>query len=504
MTLVSNTESAVFAQYSEGEKCKTANIQIQGTPVNYNNSSFFFFREIMIPVMETLDKIGIQATWNSGTNQLIVYDNNIFIKLMQNDFSILINGKKSDMSVPAVLYEGVLYAPANDLLNALDISHEIIGNTLHINYREFQGETAEISSVQYRRIMLFRYGVDLLIPTNLTAKNDVFQSEIGKYTLEIMDKNGLHLDVEPEDLTLNGFVLFRETKEEEVHNYYVHNEKDLVLHFINFNPEMEQNIVKSVNTNAQIPNVKLEHYYEFPDFHLYRTQLANPIFSNMTMSNYIDFSGSIETEGQFEILVSRDNEFYKYPVAITDGQFTGKIRLPFGAGKHNISIKLFHESGEKDFLIFSAINTSDQIQKDLVPTIYLDFDNPVIKSAFVKIGYRGINQKSTSELIYRWITSQFKLNLELNTTRKLSKILEEHETVRDLSPQEACILYAGMLRATGIPAKIAMKKSSRHYWVEAYLNGGWKMMGIVNDLRYGTFFYFYKSIYETNAEYLEY
>lgn len=460
------------------------------------------FGEIMIPVIETLDKIGVHSNWNPNTNQLIVYDNNIFIKLMQNDFSITVNGKQEQMPLPAFIYKGELYAPAGHILRALEIDSSTNRNALDIKTREIQGEIANFDSIDYRRYTLMQHGIDIYVPENMSFKNDIFTSPFGDAELRILSKSQWQPDTQWEMGTVEGYTKYTDVYLEEASNYYTRADADYVLHFRNFAEKVERQVLANISSETQLPNTRLEHYYEFADFNNLNMRLSVGLHSNMTAENFVDFSGTVRAEGRFVIEVTKDNETYKYYIDIDNYLFGGKIYLPFGVGKHNIAVKLLMpEGGERDILLFSALNTSDFVQRDLVPTAYLDYEDGTVREVLAEIGYRGINQKNTAEVIYRWILQNYSMDKELTGTRKLSGLLAEDTKI---SPQEACILYAGLLRASGIPSKIAIKRSAKHYWVEAYLNGSWKHMGIVSDLSNQTFLYFYKNLFEPQPEYLEY
>lgn len=496
------TKHLSFAHYTEGEKCKYANIQIQGAEINSASPSFVLSGEIMVPVIEFLDKIGVRSTWNSNTNQLIVYDNNIFLKLMQNDFYIRINGQKQKMNVPAVLFKGALYAPAKYLLNALEIEHKISRHTLDIKHRETRGDVMLIDRIPYRQYTMIQEGFHFYIPADFTYSGDVFTNNENE-TIKVISKAEWDYNAEPTDVVINGY--HKHVSGSQL--FYENGEFKHIIVFENVLERIADQVVKTVSRDVLLPNTRLEHYYEFSDFHNLGTKIASGIYSNVIKEDYLNFVGSIQTEGRFKIEVQKETEKYRYYIPIENGAFIGKVYLPFGSGKHNVSISLLSENQpERDILIFSAINSSDTVLRDIVPTVYMDYENPETQNVILKIKYAAKNQKQSAELFYKWILNHFTLSKDLNTTRKLSEIIrvsKEADKI-EISEQETCILYAGMMRSIGVPAKIARKKGTRHYWVEAYLNGEWKQMGIVTDLKNHTLSYFYKKLNEESQEYLEY
>lgn len=491
-----------FAQYTEGAKCKRANIQIQGAEINSVSPSFVLSGEIMVPVIEFLDKIGVRSTWNSNANQLIVYDNNIFLKLMQNDFYIQINGQRQKMNVPAVLFKGSLYAPARYLLNALEIEYKISRHTLDIKYRETSGDVMLIDRIPYRQYTLIQEGFHFYVPVDFTYSGDLFTNNENE-TIRVIAEAEWDYNAEPTDVVINGYNKHISGNR----LFYENSEFKHVIVFENVLERIADQVIKTVSRDVLLPNTRLEHYYEFADFHNLGAKIASGIYSNVIKEDYLNFVGSIQTEGRFKIKVQKDLEKYEYYIPIENEAFIGKVYLPFGSGKHNISISLLSDNQpEKDILIFSAINSSDAVLRDIVPTVYMDYENAETKNTILKVKYAAKNQKQSAELIYKWILNHFILSKDLNTTRKLSEIvLSSKDADRlEINEQETCILYAGMLRSTGVPAKIARKKGTKHYWVEAYLNGEWKQMGIVTDLKNRSFSYFYKKLNEENQEYLEY
>lgn len=497
------TANISYARFSEGEKCKEAKIYIQGSITNFSGDTFVLFGETMIPVTEFLSKIGIQSTWDSYTDQLIVYDNNIYIKLLQNKFLAFVNGLQTKIQLPAVLYKGELYAPASFLLNALEIDHSQSGEILDVNHFESKGDTLQESYTTYKRYALFDEGINLFVPIEYSYNDGEFRSEIDDSVVKAVKKSEYNFSGEPTETKINGFLKFTATDAGgNAFSYYSSDDSDYALAFIGVNPVYEEKIMESVDIDSKLPNTKLEHYYEFAAFHSFEIALKSPIYSNMLVDGFTDFSGTANRDGKIKLRVYTATGKHEYLIDITGGVFTGRLYLPLGAGKHNVVISIIDTEGvQHEAMWFSAINISDKIILDLVPTSYMDFGSDSVRAALAKIGSYGINQKSTAEKIYKWITENYELDSDAAAVKKMSEIIESGSKI---SPQEACVLYAGLLRATEIPAKIASKRGAKHYWVEAYLNGAWKSMGIVSDLKNKTFFYFYKALSDPDPEYLSY
>lgn len=416
---------------------------------------------------------------------------------MQNDFFIQVNGHKTTMNVPTILFKGELYAPARYLLDALEIEYIITGHTLDIKYRETQGDIVLIDRIPYRQYTLIQEGFHFYVPVDFTYSGGIFVNHDNE-KISIIPESEWDYNAEPTDSIINGYVKHINGNK----LFYQNIEHKHIIIFENIIERIADQVIKTVSRDILLPNTRLEHYYEFTDFHNLNVKLAGRIYSNLIKEDYLDFAGSIESSGRLKIKVQKETEQYEYYIPVDNESFIGKIYLPFGSGKHNIAISLVTDNlPERDIMILSAINSSDTVLRDVVPTIYMDFENRETKRIISKIRYSGGNQKQSAELIYKWILNYYTLSKEFNTTRKLSEIITQNG---DINEQEACILYAGMLRSCSIPAKIARKKGTKHYWVEAYLNGEWKQMGIVTDLKNHSFLYFYKKLYEENSEYLEY
>ncbi len=490
------------AQFTEGEKCREAKIYIHGSKSVFSGRTFILFGETMVPIAEFLSKIGVHVTWNSYTNQLIVYDNNIYLKLMQNNFLTYVNGFPNTMRLPAVLYRGELYAPASFLLKALEIDFSQSGDILDINYFESKGDTIQQMYTTYKRYALLDEGISLFIPIEYSYNDKVFFSEIDGSSISAIKKSEWDFKGETTENSINGYIKYSQSTDGEAYNYYVSPVSDYVIALHKVNPIYEEKIMESVDIDNKLPNTKLEHYYEFSAFHNLGIKLNGNVYSNMIIDGSADFSGTAEADGKLKIRVSMGSEKHEYYIGIVDGEFKGRIFLPFGTGKHNISVH-FVDSEEiaHEALIFSAISVSESDIIDIMPTTHMDYNSAIARETLAKIGSRGINQKTTAETIYRWILKNYEFDAESSSIRKLSEMLASTEKI---SAQETCIMYAGLLRSVGIPAKIAMKRGSRHYWVEAYLNGDWKSMGIVSDIKNNTFFYFYKDSSDSDAEYLDF
>ncbi len=503
------------ALHSTGNRAKSSNTIIQGNNADFLNSSFILHGEIMIPVNEFFKKLNINVNFDSSYNQLIVYNNNIFIKLTQNNFYATVNGKKNKMPVPAFFYKGELMASAEFLLKALEIEHEIIDNTIYLNHLDKTEEIRQHKGINYKKFILKNYNTSIFLPETFHYNNAKQQfytiDHFNEPSLEILPLQNWKIndDITPVITLHDEYSLYeyQDKRKNTAENGNIHrvsdyrlNGIDCVFRFHNVSSDIQSYIISSIKKNIHLPNRKLEHYYEFPAFAKSEMNIQTNLYSNILVKNAIAITGTAKGE-RLVITVQKDNEEFEYTIPIKEEEFQGKLFLPFGIGKHNITIRLSNEKEDIPVLIFSALNTDNTKINNLVPTSYLDYEHPIISEALSSMGYRGTNQKITAKTIYYWILQNYTLNFETSEIRKLSTLVEAKGAA---NPKEICILYTGLLRATGIPARIATNREAKEIWVEAYLNGKWMHMGIISDFKTGNPNHFYQNIQIKNTEYLEY
>lgn len=126
----------------------------------------------------------------------------------------------------------------------------------------------------------------------------------------------------------------------------------------------------------------------------------------------------------------------------------------------------------------------DTLRTYLASNDYLVLEDSLLIGTASRIAGTETDPRRVTEAIYRWVTDRFKFQLGAVLFGTSSGIL------RDLTGDcsEAAVLTAALLRARGVPARIALGFASLgrgvfigHAWCEAWIDGGW--VGVDTALR---------------------
>lgn len=294
---------------------------------------------------------------------------------------------------------------------------------------------------------------------------------------------------------------------------------------LNNNPlsrEIFDTIVSTFEINKVSINNLYEHYMEFNSFFNYDVSLDYQLYSNIQVENQFHFKGTLTPDNQilgFYVRVSKDHDQATFYVPVVNGTFDSVIYTPFGLGKHNIRIfvdeQVLEEPVEtpeisadeevtatfslddfidftlkgdvtfnpsKPLLYFSVVNTSTESIKDLLPSEYVGFDTPEIYAQSSRLTYNLTSEHAKARMIYDWLYNEFTLNTAFfeGDLKPLSQLILD----KSGNPLEIPLLYAGLLRAVDIPARVVRgaSENATSYWTEAYINGKWLVADIVKDI----------------------
>ena len=277
------------------------------------------------------------------------------------------------------------------------------------------------------------------------------------------------------------------------------------------------NIISTFGISKLTINERLEHYTELPLFQALKIKLTSNIYSNMNVNNDFTLSGAIDPQSNikgFYVIVKKDSQEMDYYMPVSQGVFSMKVFTPFGLGKHNIRVvadygnttsKLTEQpvsfpSTLDDFvenavlqhinldeantvMLFSVLNLSDEAIKELLPTAFVDYELPEMYQISNSLTFNLTNQFSKAKVIYEWIDQNYTSApiLRSNGFFKASEVL----SIRQANDVELSLLYTGLLRASNIPARVirGISELEVKYWVEVYLNGGWIVTTIADDVK---------------------
>ncbi|MBM7561282.1 stalk domain-containing protein [Fusibacter tunisiensis] len=290
---------------------------------------------------------------------------------------------------------------------------------------------------------------------------------------------------------------------------------------LNDNPlsrEIFDTIVSTFEINKLSINNLSEHYVEFNTFFNADIHLDTLLYSNMVVENQLHFKGKVGLNDAllgFYVEISKDNDAVMMYVPVRNNSFDKFIYTPFGLGKHNIKIyahmndtptddgtvqinptitslgdyiklTLAEDSKinrDKPILNMSVVNLSSDPIKDLLPSQFVDFDNPDIFTTSSRITYNLTSSYAKALGIYEWLY----LNYTLDTTSFDGdlKSIGDLVQLKSANVLELPLLYVGLLRAIDIPARVVQGTSGdfTHFWTEAYINGKWLVADISGDLK---------------------
>ena len=299
---------------------------------------------------------------------------------------------------------------------------------------------------------------------------------------------------------------------------------------LNNNPlsrEIFDTIISTFEINKISINNLYEHYMEFNSFYNHGITLTSPLYSNMQVENELILKGVLNPNTHvmgFYVRVSKGEENATFYVPVVEDAFDSVVYMPFGLGKHNVRIFVDEQMEEhleesasiedpdasdleespatfslddfidfalkeevnfdqsKPLLYFSVVNTSMESIKDLLPSEYVGFDTPEVYAQSSRLTFNLTSEHAKSRVIYDWIYNEFSLNTSFfeGDLKPLSQLILD----KTGNPLEIPLLYAGLLRAVDIPARVVRGTSDDEtsYWTEAYINGKWLIADIVQDI----------------------
>jgi transglutaminase-like putative cysteine protease len=280
-----------------------------------------------------------------------------------------------------------------------------------------------------------------------------------------------------------------------------------------------EGIFNAVMDTFQISKITIdenaEHYIELNKFFEYKTALTTPIYSNMMADGQFKFEGDVQNNEDnrlkgYHIVITKDDETIAYYAPLMANHFSASVPLPFGVGKHDISIYVDEpsdvpaqaktsdlslddyieevitdedNSDPKDLIMrFSILNTSDDENKYLLPSSYIDYDNNDVYTIANSITFDQTSEYGKAKAVYLWVLKNYTYTEDTSN----QAIYTAHEMLgyREGSDFELTLLYTGLLRALDIQARVVRGTSEdySHYWVEVYLNGKWIVTDIASDV----------------------
>lgn len=262
-------------------------------------------------------------------------------------------------------------------------------------------------------------------------------------------------------------------------------------------------------------NEHQEHYVEFNAFFDYGLTLIEPIHSNIMIDNTIHFKGTVASEDVrgLKVAVAKDGQRTDFYIPVINQRFDGFAFAPFGLGKHNVTLVLdidnqvsdlpmneahdftslesyvnemlkssFNIDQEAAAMKFSVVNTSSEPIRDLLPSQFVNYDTPEVYATVHRVTFNLTSEYAKTLALYEWIVKNYAFTSNIPESGILS--VEQMIQANEGNALELSVLYAGLIRALDIPARIVRGQNDDGvaFWVETYINGRWLIADIVKEI----------------------
>jgi len=538
-----------------------ATVVLDGIPVSFSTKPLVLNNSVFVPATDLFNTLGIQTYWFPETRERVGYRDNTFVKFVLYEDYFYFNGKLKSLKAPVSLTGNEQLVPINDVADAFGLTYDFDTKTqtLSLDFRENIYQYKQIGFRQYKKINTSNWGISYFIPEYWERLDDGESygvvNDFETYTitpkvlpLDIKFSRKILLDqmVKTMRYTYGKAITFGDEKVE-LHNGFVSLYKPYTLkssdmtyngilyvffennigyvfdcRYDDENSRQEgETIFDDVMDTFQISRITIdtntEHYIELSKFFEYNTKLNTEVYSNMLVDSHFEWSGEIGTNTEanltgYHIVVSRDEETIQYYTPLISNTFNAEIPLPFGVGKHNISIyvdetddatatfdgsnltlddyldEVIIEEYNLDpanlLMRFSVINTSDDDMKYLLPSTYIDYDVNDVYTIANSITFDQRSDYAKARTVFEWMVSNYSYSERDNdetiaTARAMLGFRKGNEF-------ELTLAYTGLLRALDIPARIVrgINEDGSHYWVEVLLNGKWILADIAWEIHY--------------------
>lgn len=521
-------------------------VQIDQTPVVFETPPEIVGNTLMVPMKEFFEAMGAQVLWVESERMVIAYKDNTHLKLQIDKNVAFQNGNKFFLSQNPVVRNGHTLVPL-----------QVIGETFNMNpiwdektkilSLNSSSENAGLKVFQdgvYKTRMITELGISLSIPYHWTKLSGPFryghEDDFESYSISLSSKKissekslvdlssstkSRLLKRYGERITFTGeqtlnvndslqakkiFLSLWENSENQRQLLYILKTGD-TAYFMSCRYDAEvseedivpvfDNVISTFTIRNQFVDSEEEHYVEFEPFYRYGIHLDQQYHSNMVIRNSkLNFSGELIPKhglSHFIVRVTRNQNELNFSIPIKGSEFEDTIHIPFGLGKHNISIsgvvdntlspefkttnsKFYEPDGTVLLMKFSVINIDPNTTRYKIPTQAIQSDNPQIKSISQLIVYKETSQYARAKAIYNWIIENIALGPKTNGSTNLSVF----ETAQG-DPEEINQLYTALIRSIDIPARVVWgnKEEGTYFWTELKLNGNWLASDPVTNIQ---------------------
>jgi hypothetical protein len=489
--------------------------------------------DFMVPMIDIFEQIGVQYSIDYSDDIITAYHNNMFLKYYIGSKTYYLNGKGFYTHHAPILAEEVLYLPLSTITDALNIAstYDTERNLLILNNYSIKIYKT-YTNYFYNNVEIPKFNVSFDIPYYWELLDDSSQtygfqsdfenSQVTCYAINATESLTIDSYVESLDIYLktlypDGYMATLDRSEyvssglRGIYTSYVHSylEENIVLGYyitqsddvfyiftFTYNQEdssyletIVDNIINSFEIKSFAVDTEEEHYIEYPKFYTLETKPSDEYYSNKLYRDTIVLRGSIDAEtDHLNVNVSKNQEALKFIIPISNGIFNGEVFLPFGLGKHNITISIDSDSDsdelfdpdlvdlivESNILMrFSAINISPSFIRYTIPDDGIISNHEHIQTMGKFLSYDLPTNYAKAYNIYTYMMENVSIRSELDSSDPYQVYLNLEGT-----QQGVTYYFASLLRNIGIPTRVyqGIQNLKIHYWTEIYLNGSWSVV----------------------------
>lgn len=556
---------------SLGEAPIHASMTFSELTVPFESDPLIIDGEIMMPAETFFEQIKAQIYKMPSEQSFVAYKDNTFIKFKEGSTIAYLNGSKRLLKIAPFRYKGTLYIPFDITAQSFDIKYQFDDKKYHLNaeYRAPIHAYKIYKDVYYKSIILHHFGVGFYIPSSWSKldkdtykygiKNNYqdFYMEFSPIPInesysrkKLFDELKASVGKQYKDLEIKEIKTFKagnflvdsiyfNTVAENTHKnhcLYLIYEGNIGYVFTgHFNEAQDgieikeafDNIVSSFQLNQLTINPSMEYYVEFMPFFNNNMAFKSNLYSNMTVDNQFVLEGTVDKNSGIKginVSIERDGQRLDAYLPVEEGVFKGIVYVPFGTGKHNITLALdgakataktppstlpvsentvehlianvdklnayvneaikpsFSTDAENVCLKFSVINIASSAIKDTLPSRFINYDQPDVYATANRLTYNLSSEYAKAKVVYQWLYDTYTLNqmVSMDAIRPLDQLIKT--TVAN--PLELSVLQVGIMRALDIPSRIVrgQEEDAVHFWVETYINGKWLISDIANDI----------------------
>lgn len=233
-------------------------------------------------------------------------------------------------------------------------------------------------------------------------------------------------------------------------------------------------VARSLRFGDMAVDVQREHYIEAPAYFEKGLLVESPLYSNMTVNGRFPLAGTVDAGSAdwLNVVINRGDDTLTQKVPIVDHRFSAQIILPFGLGKHDLTLYAGDEepTPQDRILQVSIVNTSAQEARWIVPSTLVDADSEYISSQSSLLTYKTYGDYLKARKIFAHTIETLAPRSPGKTPSSASQTYLRNTG----SEQEMTIFYAALLRAAEIPARIVTGRGAdTRTWVEMQINGQW-------------------------------